>query len=133
MADTTKEKEEKGATWFTLPQQRQLAIVLYARFTEPLAQTSFTSYMYYQLASFENSPSDKEIAIQAGLLSAVFALGSCVTAIFWGRLAQSPAVGPKNVVFTGLIIACISCFGIGFATHFYQILVFQMIAWHRLW
>ncbi|KAH8888936.1 MFS general substrate transporter [Thozetella sp. PMI_491] len=128
--DTEKPKynaDGRAATWLTIPRKGQLGILLYARFTEPLAQTAFSSYMYYQLASFDRGLSDKEIALQAGLLSAVFSMGACVTAVVWGRLSQVPSIGRKGVIVAGLFIAGISCVGIGFATSFYHILLFQMM------
>lgn len=125
--DDLTDDSDPTATWSRLPQKGQLAIVLYARFTEPLAQTAFSSYMYYQLESFDNGLPEKEIAIQAGCLSAAFAIGSCATSVFWGYLAESPAIGRKLVIVAGLLIAIISCLGAAFSTHFYQVLIFQMI------
>ena len=44
--------EEKPATWLSLPRKSQLIVLALSRFTEPLTQTSVSSYLYYYLSSF---------------------------------------------------------------------------------
>jgi MFS family permease len=83
--------------------------------------------MYYHLASLDRELSDKDIATQAGILNAVFALGACITAVYWGKLSQIPCIGRKGSVSAGLVIGCLSCLGIAFATRFYQMVIFQTI------
>jgi MFS family permease len=128
MAIKTRSVEvEEDATWMSLPKKKQLAILLYARITESLSQTSFTSYMYYQLAWFDSSLSDKEIALQAGLLNTAFAIGACTTAVYWGRLSRSPNFGRRLVIQCALVIAAIGCLGMAFATSFVHIFVAQLL------
>ena len=66
-------EKEKPVAWSDLPKKSQLAILTLARLSEPLAQTSLQSYMFYQLKSFKlsggSSPSDETVARQAGILA----------------------------------------------------------------
>jgi MFS family permease len=120
-------KEEDDVSWAALPQKKQLAVLLYARITESLSQTSFSSYMYYQLAWIDTSLSDTEIALQAGLLYTAFAMGACSTAVFWGRLARSPKFGRRFVVQSALILALLSCLGMAFANNFLHLFFAQLV------
>ncbi|RFU74503.1 major facilitator superfamily transporter [Trichoderma arundinaceum] len=124
---TEEGKEEDDVSWAALPQKKQLAVLLYARITESLSQTSFSSYMYYQLAWIDTSLSDTEIALQAGLLNTAFAMGACSTAVFWGRLARSPKFGRRSVVQSALVLALLSCLGMAFANNFLHLFFAQLI------
>ncbi|OAA50308.1 Major facilitator superfamily domain, general substrate transporter [Metarhizium rileyi] len=113
--------------WTDLPSKNQLAIVTFARMSEPLVQTSLRSYMFYQLRWFDKSLSDAAISRQAGILFASFTAAQLLTAILWGRLADSKRVGRKNVILIGLIGTSLSCVGYGFSTSFWQALTFRTL------
>jgi len=58
--------------------------------------------MFYQLKWFDPRKPDSAIASQAGILSASFAAAQFLTAMMWGRLADSPHFGRKKVLLVGL-------------------------------
>jgi MFS family permease len=121
-------KREAPVTWTSLPKKDQLAVLTIARLSEPLAERSFSAYLYYQLRSFDPSLSDKTISGQGGMLTASFAAAQFVTAVWWGRAADSPRIGRKRVILIGLLGTTISSIGVGFSTSFAQALFFRICA-----
>ena len=93
--------------------------------SEPLTMSSLRSYMFYQLKWFDPSLSDATISWQAGLMASVFLFAQFLTAMVWGRLADSEYVGRKRVLMIGLLGTGISCIGYGFSTSFYMALAFR--------
>jgi hypothetical protein len=112
-------------SWKDLPNKTQLAILTIARISEPLTETSLQAYMFYQLKSFDPTLPDSTISYQAGILQGSFTAAQFVTAILWGRLADSERVGRKRVLLIGLLGTCISCIGFGFSSTFWQAAVFR--------
>ncbi|KAK4989206.1 hypothetical protein LTR50_003420 [Elasticomyces elasticus] len=107
-------------TWRSLPHKSQLLILTLARLSEPLTQTSLQSYMYYQLRSFSPDAPDSTISSQAGFLAAAFTGAQFLTAIMWGRIADSEkmGLGRKGVLAIGLLGTGIGVLGFGFAGSF---------------
>lgn len=89
-------------SWMSLPHKRQLAVLTAARLSEPLVQTSLSSYMFYQLKSFDQSLPDSVIASQAGIMQGSFTAAQFLTAMMWGRIADSDRGGRKTVLLIGL-------------------------------
>ena len=114
-------------TWRSLPKKGQLAILTMARLSEPLTQTSLQAYMFYQLKSFDPTASDSTISSQAGVLQASFTASQFITAILWGRAADSEWGGRKRVLLLGLFGTCLSCVGFGFSRSFAQAALFRTI------
>ena len=116
-----KEKARQIA-WSELPKKGQLAILTLARLSEPLTQQGLQSYMFYQLKSFKlangESPSDSTVASQAGILAAAFTGAQFLTAMMWGRLADSETFGRKKVILIGLLGTTIGSLGFGFSKSF---------------
>lgn len=83
--------------------------------------------MFYQLKSFDPSLPDSTIATQAGILTASFMAAQFVTAMIWGRIADSRRAGRKTVLLIGLIGTSLSCLGFGFSTTFWQALLFRTL------
>ncbi|KAK2806240.1 hypothetical protein FQN49_008806, partial [Arthroderma sp. PD_2] len=110
--------KNKPASWSSLPKRNQLIILTVARLSEPLAQTSLQAYMFYQLKSFDPSLPDSTISTQAGILQGAFTGAQFLTAMLWGRLADTEAVGRKRVLLLNLVGACISTLGFGFSKSF---------------
>ncbi|GAB7329194.1 hypothetical protein MBLNU13_g01012t1 [Cladosporium sp. NU13] len=108
--------------WSELPKKGQLAILTLARLSEPLTQQGLQSYMFYQLKSFTlpngEAPSDSTVARQAGVLAAAFTGAQFLTAIMWGRLADSATFGRKRVILIGLLGTAIGSLGFGFSKSF---------------
>jgi hypothetical protein len=100
--ETPKKKPKEVVTWMSLPHKRQLAILTVARLSEPLVQTSLQSYMFYQLKSFDKSLPDSVIASQAGIMQGSFTAAQFLTAMMWGRIADSDRGGRKTVLLIGL-------------------------------
>ena len=115
-------------TWSSLPQKPQLAVLTLARLSEPLAERSLAAYMFYQLRWFDGEASDSTIASQGGILTAAFAAAQFLTAVWWGRAADTPWIGRKRVILIGLFGTCLSSLGIGFSKSFAQALVFRTLA-----
>jgi MFS family permease len=78
--------------------------------------------MFYQLKSFKlengEAPSDSTVAQQAGMLAAAFTGAQFLTAIMWGRLADSEMFGRKRVILIGLLGTAIGSLGFGFSSSF---------------
>lgn len=121
------EDEEKPATWMSMPKKGQLAIMVLARLSEPLTQTSLQSYVFYQLKFFDPSLPDSTISAQAGMLQACYTLAQFFLSVFWGRLADSEHVGRKRVVLVGLLGSAISCAGFGFSRSFAMAATFRIL------
>jgi hypothetical protein len=119
------EKKEAPVTWSSLPRKGQLAILVTARLSEPLVQSSLRSYLFYQLKSFDESLPDSTIASQAGIMQGAFAAAQLCTAMLWGRWADRG--GRKRVILIGLFGTMLSCLGFGFSQKFWQALVFRMM------
>lgn len=117
--------------WRDLPKKGQLTILTLARLSEPLTQTSLQSYMFYQLKSFVGpngqAPSDAVVARQAGLLAAAFTGAQFLTAMMWGRLADSEYMGRKRVILIGLLGTAIGSLGFGFSQSFAEAMFWRAI------
>lgn len=120
-------RKQEPVAWKDLPHKGQLAILTIARLSEPLTQTSLQAYMFYQLKSFDPSLADSAIAAQAGILQGSFTAAQFVTAILWGRVADSDWGGRKMVLLIGLLGTCFSCVGFGFSTSFLQAAIFRTL------
>ncbi|KAE8366209.1 hypothetical protein BDV27DRAFT_171071 [Aspergillus caelatus] len=125
--DPAESHSEKPVTWRSLPKKGQLAILTFARLSEPLAQTSLQAYLFYQLRSFDPSLPDSTISAQAGILQGSFTAAQFVTAIWWGRLADTEWMGRKRVLIIGLLGTCISSLGFGFSRSFASAVVFRIL------
>ena len=118
-------EEEKPVTWRSLPKKGQLAIMALARLCEPLTQTSLQAYMFYQLKWFDPDVPDSTIAGRAGMLQATFTGAQFLTAILWGRIADTEFMGRKNVLIIGLFGTSLSCIGFGFSRSYAMATVFR--------
>ena len=122
-----KSLKQKTASWKELPNKGQLALLTVSRLAEPLTQTSLQSYMFYQLKSFDQLQPDSAISSQAGLLAAAFTAAQFVTAIPWGRAADSELFGRKWVLLLGLLGTMISALGFGFSRSFWSAVCFRTL------
>ncbi|KAL2827415.1 hypothetical protein BDW59DRAFT_171409 [Aspergillus cavernicola] len=125
--DPVEAPSEKPVTWFSLPKKGQLAILTIARLSEPLTQTSLQAYLFYQLRSFDPSLPESTISTQAGILQGSFSAAQFLTAVFWGRLADTEWMGRKRVLLIGLFGTCISCVGFGLSRSFAVAAVFRTL------
>src|ERR1700761_234868 len=114
-------------SWAELPYKGQLMLLILARFSEPLTMSSIRSYMYYQLRYFDPSLSDAVISTQAGYLASAFMFAQFLTAVAWGKAADSEFFGRKKVLMIGLMGTGISAIGFGFSRTFWQAIVFRII------
>lgn len=122
------QKEKKQTvSWKDLPRKTQLVVITLTRLSEPLVQTSLQAYMFYQLKWFDPSLSDSVISGQAGVLHASFTAAQLLTAMMWGRVADSSRFGRKKVILIGLTGTMISCLGFGFSKTFWQALFFRCL------
>lgn len=117
----------KPIAWRDLPRKKQLAIITIARLSEPLVQTSLQAYLFYQLRWFDPSLPDSTIASQAGIMHASFMGAQFLTAMLWGRIADSARFGRKTVLLVGLMGTSLSCLGFGFAKGFWSALIFRTL------
>lgn len=90
----------------------QFVILSLCRFAEPIALTSVFPYLPEMIESF--GVPQNEIAKWAGIASAIFSLGQCVTSIFWGR--ASDKYGRKKVILLGLFNTMVTSLVWGFST-----------------
>jgi len=121
-------KDQAPVTWMSLPQKGQLAILTLARLSEPLSERSLSAYMYYQLKWFDPALPEDRITSQGGMLTAAFAAAQFLTAVWWGRAADSAWIGRKRVLLVGLFGTCLSTIGVGFSKSFTQAFIFRIMA-----
>ncbi|KAF2124035.1 MFS general substrate transporter [Dothidotthia symphoricarpi CBS 119687] len=117
-AENTQAEKAKPVSWRSLPRKDQLLVITLARLSEPLTQTSLGSYLFYQLQSFDPSLPDSTISYQAGIIQAAFPATQFLTAILWGKFADSPQGGRKRVIYIGLLGTMLSIIGFGFSHSF---------------
>lgn len=120
--------KESTVTWSSLPKKGQLAVLTIARLSEPLTERSLAAYLFYQLRFFNPELPDSTITRQGGMLTASFAAAQFLTAVWWGRAADTPWIGRKKVLLVGLVGTTISCIGVGFSKSFAQALFFRACA-----
>jgi hypothetical protein len=116
----------KPVLWRSLPRKDQLFILTLARLSEPLTQTSLGSYLFYQLQSFDPSLPESTIAYQAGIIQAAFPFAQFLTAMLWGRFADSPHGGRKLAINIGLLGTMCSIIGFGFSHRFGVAVAFRL-------
>lgn len=125
--DEPQKEKKETVSWKDLPQKTQLVVITLTRLSEPLVQTSLQAYMFYQLKWFDPGLSDSVISSQAGVLHASFTAAQLLTAMMWGRVADSSRFGRKKVILIGLTGTMISCLGFGFSKTFWQALFFRCL------
>ncbi|KAJ4352754.1 hypothetical protein N0V95_003972 [Ascochyta clinopodiicola] len=127
--DTEQAEAAKGQpiSWRSLPRKDQLFVITLARLSEPLTQTSLGSYLFYQLQSFDKTLPEATISYQAGIVQAAFPFAQFLTAMFWGRIADSEHGGRKRVVYIGLLGTMCSIIGFGFSNSFPMAVAFRCI------
>ncbi|OCT54436.1 hypothetical protein CLCR_00807 [Cladophialophora carrionii] len=99
-------RKEAPVTWMSLPKKGQLAVLTLARLVEPLTERSLAAYLFYQLRYFNPDLPDSVIASQGGMFTAAFAAAQFLTAVWWGRAADTPWIGRKRVLLVGLFGTC---------------------------
>jgi len=124
---TVQREKAPQVTWSSLPRKGQLAILTFARLSEPFTQTSLTAYMFYQLKSFDPALPDSIIAGQGGMIQAAFPAAQLLTAVLWGRAADTDWIGRKRVLLIGLFGTCFSCLGFGFSKTFVQAMIYRVL------
>lgn len=127
-ADPNEANKDEPVTWMSLPKKGQLAVLTIARLSEPLSERSLAAYLFYLLRSFDPSRPDSEITKQGGLLTASYAAAQFLTAVWWGRAADTPWIGRKRVLLVGLFGTFVSCIGVSFSRSFAQALFFRACA-----
>jgi hypothetical protein len=119
--------DNAAVSWSSLPRKDQLLVLTLARLSEPLAQTSLGSYLFYQLQSLDPSLSDSTISYQAGVINAAFPAAQFLTAMLWGRIADAEYGGRKRVLFIGLLGTMLSIIGFGFSHSFPMAVAFRSL------
>ena len=120
-------EKEPPVTWRSLPRKGQLAILTFARLSEPFTQTSLTSYLFYQLKSFDSTLPDSTITAQGGMVQAAFPAAQLLTAVLGGQAADTDWIGRKRVLLIGLFGTCFACLGFGFSKSFTQAMVYRVL------
>ena len=109
------ESTNRPVSWSALPRKDQLVVLVLARLSEPLTQTSLGAYLYYQLQSFDPSLSESTLSYQAGIIGATFPATQFLTAMLWGRFSDSEYGGRKRTIYLGLVGTMLSTVGFGFS------------------
>lgn len=115
------------ASWSTMPNKGQLAILAFSRVVDFFQQASLQTYMVHQLKSFDETLPDPTISYQAGVLQGSFTAAQIITSILWGRAADAPSCGRKTVLLIGLVGTGFSMIGIGFSSSFTQAVMWRLI------
>jgi hypothetical protein len=114
-------------SWSALPRKDQLLVLMLARLSEPLTQTSLGAYLYYQLQSFDPSLPESTISYQAGVIGAAFPATQFMTAMLWGRFSDSEYGGRKRTIYFGLLGTMLSIIGFGFSRNFAMAVAFRCL------
>jgi hypothetical protein len=114
-------------TWRSLPRKGQLAILAFARLSDAFTQMSLTAYLFYQLKSFDTTLADSTIAAQGGMIQAAFPAAQLLTAVLWGRAADTDWIGRKRVLLIGLFSTGLTYVGYGFSKSFAQAMMYQVL------
>jgi MFS family permease len=127
--DETEQDEpaSQPVSWSALPRKDQLFVLMLARLSEPLTQTSLGAYLYYQLQSFDPSLPESTISYQAGIIGAAFPATQFMTAMLWGRFSDSEHGGRKRTIYLGLLGTMLSIIGFGFARNFATAVAFRCL------
>lgn len=125
LAPTPSTSKPAPVTWLSLPRKDQLAILFLCRLVDFLQVASLQAYVFYQLKSFDPSLSDAAISTQAGILQGCFTGAQVLTAILWGKVADSSSFGRKTVLLVGLGGTAVSCMGYGFSKTFFWATFFR--------
>lgn len=120
------EASPKVASWSSMPKKGQLAILTFARLSEPLTQTSLQAYLFSQLQSYDSSLPASTISTQAGVMQGSFTAAQFLTAVWWGAFADMEVMGRKRVMLIGLAGTCISCLGFAFSKSFTAAITFRI-------
>lgn len=115
-----------AVTWMSLPRKDQLFILFLGRLVDFLQMASMQAYVFYQLKAIDSSLSDAAISRQAGVLQACFTGAQILTAMMWGKAADTEWFGRKWVIIIGLAGTAVSCVGYGFATTFFWAAFWRM-------
>lgn len=126
-ANVPRHVKDKAVSWRDLPNKKQLALLTLTRLSEPLSQSSVLTYLFYQLKSFDPTLPASSISLQIGVLQASFTGAQFLTAILWGRIADSQWGGRKRVLLVGIVGTCVSCLGVGFSTSFVSAALFRTL------
>jgi len=118
---------DQPVTWSALPRKDQLLVLMLARLSEPLTQTSLGAYLYYQLQSFDPSLPESTISYQAGVIGAAFPATQFMTAMLWGRFSDSEYGGRKRTIYLGLLGTMLSIIGFGFSRNFTMAVTFRCL------
>jgi hypothetical protein len=114
-------------TWRSVPRKGQLAILAFARLSEPFTQMSLTAYLFYQLKLFDTNLADSTIAAQGGMIQAAYSAAQLLTAVLWGRAADTDWIGRKRVLLIGLFSTGLTCVGYGFSKSFAEAMVYRVL------
>jgi MFS family permease len=125
--NSPEKRQENEPSWLNMPNKKALAILTISRLVDFWQMASLQSYMVQQLRSFDASLPPTSLSHQAGILQGSFTLAQIVTAILWGRVADSPFVGRRMVLLTGLIGTGASCIGVAFSRSFLEIVVWRVL------
>lgn len=120
--DPKRDEHSTAASWATLPQEQQLALLVLAHFVETFAAGSLQSYVVFQLQSFQladgSFPGTATVALQLSVLRAIEAASELVASMLWGVLADHPRVGRKCLVVLGLLMSGMASICMGFTRSF---------------
>lgn len=125
--ETRPGKPPAPPSWASIPNKYQLFIICSVRVVDFFQQAALQAYMFYQLKSFSPSAPDSQISFEAGVLQGVFTLAQVFTGIMWGRVADSPKFGRKNVLLISLIGQGLSCIGVAFSRSFVASVVWRCL------
>lgn len=115
-------------SWASMPNKGQLAILACSRLVDFWQMASLQSCMIHQLRSFDDSLSEAEISRQGGILQGSFTAAQVITSIVWGRVADRPNIGRKNVLLIGLVGTSISMVGVAFSSSFCEATTWRLLA-----
>ncbi|KAH8599929.1 major facilitator superfamily domain-containing protein [Bisporella sp. PMI_857] len=113
-------------SWASLPNKGQLAIITSVRVVDFFQIASLQACMYKHLESFGAGSTPNSISVQIGFLQGAFTATQVLSAIWWGRIADT--AGRKPVLIIGLIGTSVSNIGVAFSKSYEAFLIWRIFA-----
>jgi MFS family permease len=106
----------------------QLSIVFAIQFTEPVAATVIYPFIAQLVRDTGVTGGDeKKTGYYAGVIESIFFLAESLTVYQWGRASDSPRIGRRPVLLTGMLLSALSIIAFGLSKQFWLLVVTRAI------
>ncbi|KAI5952246.1 hypothetical protein KGF54_003112 [Candida jiufengensis] len=103
----------------------QMCIIMLLRLAEPIAFSSFLSYIFFMIKSFRITKNDAEVSKYSGYLASAFSLSQFFSSVPWGK--ASDKWGRKPAILIGCLGTALSMVLFGFSCNFFMAFVSRIL------